>query len=212
VFGLMQLIDFLHSEFENDSKEEIESYLSTISNASKSVFELLQNLLIWARSQTNCIEFQSKPESIKNLTDSVINILEPVSKGKNIKIHNNIKPYILGLIDSNMISTVLRNLISNSIKFSYSEQDIYVDAIEQDSQIFVSIEDHGIGMNPEQLKLIFKIDSGIKSLGTNNEKGTGLGLIICKEFIEKHGGKIWVESQENKGSKFFFSITKFNQT
>lgn len=212
VFGLMQLIDLLHSEFENDSKEEIESFLSTISQASKSVFELLQNLLLWARSQTDRIEFQPEPQNLKELIDTVINMIEPASKAKNIKIHNNINLSLFGLIDTNMIRTVLRNLISNSIKFSFPGQEINLNAQEQGNQILISVKDHGIGMDNEHLKMLFKIDFKPKTPGTNNERGTGLGLIICKEFIEKHDGIIWVESQENHGSTFYFSIPKFSQT
>jgi signal transduction histidine kinase len=108
--------------------------------------------------------------------------------------------------DLNSINTVIRNIISNALKFTYPGGKITVSAREQDDFALVCVEDTGMGMNEETKSKLFRIDVHHTSLGTNQEKGTGLGLIICKEFVEANGGKIWVESEEGKGSKFFFTV------
>jgi signal transduction histidine kinase len=107
-----------------------------------------------------------------------------------------------------MIGTVLRNLISNAIKFSYPEGQIEVTADNSKEEIKVIISDQGVGIRPEAIHKLWRIDESYSTMGTNKEKGTGLGLLLCKEFVEKHGGQIWVESQLGKGSKFVFTIPK----
>jgi len=108
--------------------------------------------------------------------------------------------------DENMLNTVLRNLISNAIKFTPKGGQVKVEVEVEDSQVIISVSDTGIGMKPETIEKLFKIETSFTTRGTENEKGTGLGLLLCKEFIEKHEGKIWVESEEGKGSTFSFSL------
>ena len=112
----------------------------------------------------------------------------------------------MAFADKDLINSVLRNLLSNAIKFSQIEGRIVISARQTQDNLIVSFKDGGIGINREDLTKLFRIEEAVPTLGTQNETGTGLGLILCKEFIDKHGGQIWVESEEGKGSTFFFSI------
>ena len=128
--------------------------------------------------------------------------------GKNILMENKIDPSTLINADKNMLSTILRNLISNAIKFTPQEGKICVSASENKEYIEVSVTDTGVGIEEKYIPLLFRIDNKYSTPGTNNETGTGLGLILCREFVEKHKGKIWVESEINKGSRFIFTLPK----
>ena len=128
------------------------------------------------------------------------------AKAKSIKISNFIGVDDLIYADEDMLSAIIRNLISNAIKYTANNGEITIKLANSDNYIQISVIDNGIGITKENLQKIFKIDSQISTLGTNNEKGTGLGLILCKEFIEKHNGKIWMESELGKGSAFHFTL------
>ncbi len=202
------LTELLSSSYINLDINEQQSFIELLSSSSKRLYTLLENLLTWTRSQTNRIEFEPVHSDLHYLTNNVIDILSINAESKKIKIKNNIPDNTNCFIDINMVLTVLRNLISNAIKFTYEGGKIEISSnvIKDDKIIIISISDDGIGMSPDILNNLFKIDKVIKQTGTNDETGTGLGLILCKEFIEKHSGKIWAESQEGKGSIFYFSL------
>ncbi len=129
-----------------------------------------------------------------------------IAKKKNITIINNVKSELSAIYDETLISTVVRNLLANAIKFTHENESVTINAVKYDNEIIVIIEDNGVGIEAEFLESIFDKKSYDTRVGTNNEKGSGLGLKLCKEFIERHNGKIWAESKIGIGSKFLFSI------
>jgi signal transduction histidine kinase len=137
---------------------------------------------------------------------SSISLAEEAAVKKNITFHQNVNEKINVFIDENMIGTVMRNLLSNAIKFTRVNGTIEINVKQNNAFAEISIIDNGIGISKKTINDLFRIDKKVSSLGTGNEQGTGLGLILCKEFAEKHGGKIWVESEEGSGSKFSFTI------
>jgi signal transduction histidine kinase len=141
----------------------------------------------------------------QNIT-KIIDVLSTTATNKNIALKNNVNENTLVYADSNASSTVIRNLVSNAIKFTESGGKVEIDAKITNDEVVFSISDTGIGMSQESISKLFRIEAHKTTVGTNNEIGTGLGLILCKELIEKHGGKIWIESEIGKGSKFNFSL------
>ena len=186
--------------------EKIERYSKIINNTSRQTFELLENLLEWSNSQRDEISFCPKRVDTKGITDFVIKGLNSLAKNKGIKLFHNIKNSVYVHADINMLKTILRNLIYNSIKFTNNDGEVCIESKEIENYVTISVTDTGIGMRKTQIKKLFKIEEQISTIGTNNEKGSGFGLILCKEFVERHGGKILVESEEGKGSCFSFTI------
>jgi signal transduction histidine kinase len=181
--------------------------LSLIFNdAAKNGFAILENLLDWSRSQTGLLKYAPEKIDLKKLIDEHILNIYHSSRNKDIEIFSKINPDMYIFADQYMIKTILRNLLSNAVKFTLRRGQIIVDALEKDDKVIISIKDNGTGISPENIAKIFRIDSKFSLPGTENEVGTGLGLKLCKEFVEKQGGKIWVESVENEGSDFRFSI------
>lgn len=130
---------------------------------------------------------------------------------KEVKLVNEIPEGTLAFADLNMINLVFRNLILNGMKFTEQGGEITIGAETDNDELTVWVKDNGVGISPEIQKLLFEKTSGYSTRGTANEKGTGLGLILCKEFVERNGGRIWLESEEGKGSTFFFTVSKFNE-
>jgi len=183
-----------------------EKFIKEIHSSAKSSFVLLENLLTWAKAQTGQMEF--KPESV-NLLPIIKEIIELSNSSasiKNIIINldavNEIKVYA----DQNLLKTILRNLISNAIKFTNPGGIIRISVDEKPNELLVSVSDTGVGISKANCEKLFKIDQTWSTTGTNNERGTGLGLILCNEFVKKHNGRIWVESEEGKGSIFKFTL------
>jgi|GEM_PF-2267543 len=190
---------------------QIEKRIGAIHESAQGAYKLLENLLEWARSKTGRIEFQPTTILIDTLFDISYNLAENMARTKNIELHfdKNGVESIYG--DMNMIRTILRNLLSNAIKFTSQGGEVTVRAAAHNGGIIISVKDNGIGISPENLSRLFRINSRVSEKGTENETGTGLGLLLCKEFVDKHCGKIWGESENGKGSEFFFSLP-FPQT
>jgi len=180
-----------------------------INTSAVQTLRLLENLLEWANSQTGKISFNPVPINLCELFNEEFNILNDMAAGKNIELKCFIPDNSQVNADKNMIKTILRNLISNAIKFTHKNGKVEVRAVFDSKLVEISVSDSGIGMTKETMAKLFRIDADLSTRGTENEKGTGLGLFLCKEFIEKHGGKIWVESEPDKGSIFKF-ILPFN--
>lgn len=188
--------------------ESLEEYAGYIFNASHRAMDLLKNLLEWSRSQTGTIEFNPEYIDIYETVNEAVRLLQDFANRKSISLINNISTPVKIVADKNMLSTVLRNLISNAIKFTYPNGKVEISMKSDKNSFIISVKDNGVGMDKNIMSEIFSLESNYTSLGTEKEKGTGLGLILCKEFVEKHGGKIYVESQKGKGSTFSFSIPK----
>jgi signal transduction histidine kinase/streptogramin lyase len=169
-------------------------------------FRLLENLLEWANSQRGKIIF--KPQNIKlnDLLNEELYSLKETATGKNIEITCDVPDNLTILADKNMIKTILRNLVSNAIKFTHRNGKVAVKVSVNNNNAEVEVSDNGIGMTKETISKLFRIDANLSTLGTEKEKGTGLGLFLCKEFVEKHGGKIWIRSEAGIGTSFFFTI------
>jgi len=170
-------------------------------------FVLLDNLLKWTKSQTGRLNtvFQDNVE-ILPLIRGEVELSEVVAELKNIRIKLNGDTNAKVRIDQDMIKTVLRNLVSNAIKFSNPASEVNVNITEEEGQILISVMDSGEGISQENQDKLFKADSHFTSFGTDNEEGSGLGLLLCKEFVTRNGGKIWFESKEGEGSTFYFNI------
>lgn len=168
---------------------------------------LLNNLLDWTLLQMDKLNLQATRINLHKIVEENIQLLLPV-QGKNIKIINTVPHDALGFADSNTINLVIRNLLTNALKFTNDGGEVFIDAKVKGFEWQISVRDNGIGMKPEVLQILFDKTAPYTTRGTANEKGTGLGLILCKEFVEKNGGKIWVDSEEGKGSLFFFTLPK----
>jgi len=204
--SIMGFSELLTRSFETIEDARKKEFLQLIKDSSTSAYNLLENLLDWSRTQTNSINFTPANINIAQILNENIQIHSVVSQNKEIKISHSFPERIISFADANMINTVVRNLLSNALKFTPKGGEIRIEAGIVDNEIFVSIKDSGLGMDETARKKLFKIDEFHNSVGTSGETGTGLGLIICQEFISRNGGKIIVESESGKGSSFKFSL------
>jgi len=171
------------------------------------LYRLLENLLQWSKIQRGLLEFHPELINITQVINMNISIAKEHSEQKDISIVNCINEELEIYADLQMIDTVVRNLISNAIKFSYRGGIIEIGNLyTYEDNTCIYIKDSGMGMDDTLLNNLFKLDKKVSRLGTENELSSGLGLILCKEFIEKHNGKIWAESKINEGSTFFFTL------
>lgn len=207
--SLIGFSDMMLDDFENLSRQEIKDYTVSIHKSVRNVYGLLENLLEWSRIQTGRMEFFPVKLDVYSLIDEIFATLNGIALKKNIRLSNQVSKSIFAYADNNMIRSVLYNLISNAIKFTHVSGDVMVLAAETDHLIEIAVSDTGIGINREDTAKLFRIDINFTKCGTSNEKGTGLGLVLCKELIEKNGGRIHVESEPGKGSTFVFTLPKY---
>jgi signal transduction histidine kinase len=207
IAGFLNLTDVLSSNFEIFSEKESKEFIDVMNQASKQLYNLLENLLQWSRSQTGNIPYEPKHTSVKKMVDDTLDALLVNIENKQLKINVKVDD-VEAYIDENMITTVIRNLLSNAIKFSSNGETIGIRSNQNESSISISITDNGVGMKKTDQEKLFKIDEHLTTPGTSDEKGSGLGLILCKEFIEKNKGIIHIESELNKGSSFTFTMPK----
>lgn len=186
--------------------EGIKEYAGIIQNSSQKVMDLLLNLLEWSRSQTGRMEFNPEYIEISALINNIAELLFDSAQQKPVTVSLNLQHNLVAFADKAMVSTILRNLVSNAIKFTPSGGKITVSTKKAQDDLIISVTDNGVGIKKEDIEKLFRLDENHSTLGTQNEKGTGLGLILCKEFAEKHGGKIWVKSEFGKGSTFYLTI------
>ena len=198
--------ELLTEEVQTLSPAKLEEIAKSMKESATNLYALLENLLEWSKTQREGTAFN--PQKIK-LHEEVCHCLElvgyPASK-KNISFDINIPQKFDIMADRPMLDTIIRNLISNAIKFTRKNGKVEISAHEENSGILIRVKDNGIGMSNELIDRLFKIDNMANRLGTDGEPSTGLGLAICKELVEKHQGKIWATSQVNKGSVFYFFI------
>ena len=204
--GLLGLTEMLETDYDDFSEDERREFIHSLYEISKNTFELLEGLLEWARAKQGRMSFAPKEFNLFHLTDSLVNLLKANALKKEITIKNYVDINTLVFADRDMISTVLRNLLANAIKFTPKNGNIAINSVLEDNKIKISVKDSGIGNSASNQAKLFRIDVTHTTLGTNEEKGTGLGLILCKELIENHGTNIWVESELGKGSTFIFTL------
>ena len=202
--GVTQLLDEMLPEL---SREEIRDFAASMRTSATNLYSLLENLLQWAKNQQGLTPFSPMKELLLSLVnESILTLLEP-AKNKEIEIVNNIDGDIEVFADKNMLQTVIRNLVSNAIKFTPKGGNITLSAkANSASDVEISVKDSGIGMNETMVNNLFQLDAKTNRPGTEGEMSTGIGLLLCKDFVETHGGEIRVESEEGKGSVFHFNI------
>lgn len=206
--GFIGFTQIMAEEADEMSTEEIKEISRDMYKAAKDLFELLENLLTWSRIQKGTINYTPTSLNLKKIVLENVNILKEPMKQKSIEVMYNIPEYQEVVADLPMVNTIFRNLLSNAIKFTHKNGRIYIFTEEREKEILISIQDTGIGMSEKILSNLFKIDQKVSRPGTEGESSSGLGLLLCKEFIEKHNGKIWVESQDGKGSIFRLTLPK----
>lgn len=203
---LLGFSDLLISDFGEFTDEEKIYYITEMKKSAEVSHNLLQNLLQWSRSQTGRIEFNPLKLNLHNIVSSNVELLSPSAFKKQIKLLFDIPRDTFVNADEDMLNTIIRNLITNAVKFTDKNGTINISCVQNSNEVEICISDTGVGMNQKVKDNLFKLEVSQTTFGTENEAGTGLGLILCKEFVEKHGCKIWVESEVGKGSKFIFTL------
>jgi len=207
VLGFSEL---LLENFKKYDFDKIEKQLKIIHQASRTTYNLLEDLLLWSKSQTGKLNFKPQEIEFGEICNEVISNLTENAKSKNIVINFSEPKKIMLFADINMLKTVLRNLISNAIKFSNKHSQIFISIGQNHVETLITVSDSGVGIEMNNQAKLWEPSNLYTTNGTEKEKGTGLGLSLCKEFVEKHGGKIWVESEPGKGSDFKFTIPFIN--
>ncbi len=203
---LMGFAELLSTNINSYGKNKIEDFINIILQTSRNTYLLLENLLEWARSQTGGLEITPARIDISDLIDENIDLVCNNASGKKLKIINNVSKDARVYADPNMVHTIIRNLLSNAIKYTNPGGKIEISSKIQNSYLEITVSDSGIGIKPENLNKLFRIDENFSTKGTADETGTGLGLILCKEFVEKNEGEIWVKSIYGQGSDFTIKL------
>jgi signal transduction histidine kinase len=186
--------------------ENSEEFLTHINTTAEHTLTLLDNLLTWAKTQTGQIDFIAENLQPGPIVEEIVVLLNLSATIKNITLNNSVPDDIITYADPNMLKTILRNLVQNAIKFTNSGGTVDILAVTHQNHTVFTVTDNGVGMSKETQKNIFRIDTTVITNGTAHERGSGLGLILCKEFVEKHGGKIWAESELGKGCDLKFTL------
>lgn len=204
--SLTAFLSIMTNHLDDMTKDDILFMSGSLNKSVKNLYSLLENVLSWSRSQMGVIEFKNTNVSVRDILVNNIQLLEITAKNKSIKLSMEVKKDILVRADINSINTVIRNLISNALKFTPANGSVTLKTQVVGDFAEISVCDTGVGISQAVQDRIFQIDKRISTKGTENETGTGLGLILCKEFVEKNGGIIRIESEESKGSKFIFTV------
>jgi signal transduction histidine kinase/uncharacterized protein HemY len=205
---MKKLSSKLFDSFDDELIEEQKKLSKHLKDLSVHTCDLVENILLWSASQSGKTKFSPRFFNVKELLDHSLNKLSEQLIEKNVKIIFNLDSQSKAFADTSAMTEVFKNLLSNAIKFSYREGKITISAREKKYLIELEISDEGVGMNKTNLNKIFRLDNDYLALGTAQEKGAGIGLLLCKEYIEKNGGKIWADSEEGKGSSFYITIPK----
>ncbi len=209
--SLLGLSELLTKNIHKYDFDKIENLVININKSAQRSVDLLDDLLNWARAQQGNIPFKPQNLSLTDVYNDVLITLNPIADEKNIVIKCLTEDRLNVFADIDMLKTVLRNLVSNAIKFTNNSGTINIITEQTQSDVIISVSDNGIGIPPENLAKLFDISEVLTTKGTAEETGTGLGLLLCKEFVAKHGGKIWVESEVGKGSDFRFTMPIFTE-
>ncbi len=204
--GLLGVTEILSENFDELPPNQTKKLILELKKSVSNVYALVEGLLSWAQIQTGKIEYRFEKTDLFNLAKEVTEQLETSAKNKNIKLEQNVGENTFAIADEKSVSAVFRNLISNAIKYTNPGGEVKIEAVKKDGFMEISVEDNGTGMSAGKLKRLFKITKIVSEEGTARETGTGLGLILCKEFVEKNSGRIWAQSEPGKGSRFIFTL------
>jgi signal transduction histidine kinase len=206
--SLLSISESMNDNYDSFDDEEKKICVQKFHNSAKYIYHLLENLLTWSRTQKGNIQFEPVQFNLSKLLNENYNLYKLAAQDKNIKLLSNFQENCIVYGDREMINSVIRNLLNNALKFTPSGKSVEMGAHEKVNETEIYIKDEGVGITNEDLQKLFRIDLKVKTLGTNGEMGTGLGLIICKEFIDKNKGEIKVTSNPGEGSIFSFSVPK----
>jgi signal transduction histidine kinase len=204
--SILGFLEILVKDIHFLEKEKIEVYVHYINSVTKNTYHLLEDLLQWTKAQSGQLPFEPQVYNLKNISQHVSKYMMHNAEKKNITINNLIDNEMEIYADRDMLKSLLRNLVSNAIKFTGNGGIINISAEKKGNDVIVCVSDNGVGITPEDKLHLFGISESISKRGTDNEAGSGLGLILCKEFVSVHGGKIWVDSEPARGSDFYFSL------
>ncbi|MBW8327418.1 MAG: CHASE domain-containing protein [Prolixibacteraceae bacterium] len=203
---LLGFSELLSENLDKLKKQEVEDYINQIYTSAQLTYLLLDELLLWARVQSDHFPYKPERMNVVELCRVLIDDHALISGKKNITVYLDESEAVFVLADELMLKTILRNLLVNAIKFTPESGSIHFKLSKTENKVIVSVIDNGVGMPTEKIEKLFDISTIKSTSGTANEKGTGLGLLLCKDLVEKHGGQIWVESSPGKGSQFKFSL------
>ncbi len=206
--SLLGFSQILAKDYKTLSDGDMEIIVENIHNSAKHAFSLLENLLQWSRIQTGSIKYTPTTIALKEIVDSNAHLLIGSITEKDIDLFNEVEENTFVYADTNMLNSIVQNLISNAIKFTTAGGAVKITSKSRDGFIELTVADTGLGMSEETITKLFRIDAQYTTRGTAGERGTGLGLILCKEFVEKHGGQIWVESEPEVGTSVKFTLPK----
>lgn len=204
--GLLGLTTLISENFDELPPQEMKNLLLELKNSAANVYALVEGLLSWSQIQTGKISYKKEKTDLSEISANVEKQFITSAKNKNISFKQQVEKNTFVIADKESISTVLRNLVSNALKYTNPGGNITISAKQKNNHIEVSVDDNGVGIDDTKLNKLFSISEKISEPGTGNEKGTGLGLILCKEFVEKNDGKIRAESEPGKGSRFIFTL------
>ncbi|MCK5136302.1 MAG: hybrid sensor histidine kinase/response regulator [Bacteroidales bacterium] len=203
---LIGFSNLLLSTFDDRKPEDIKRLLKYINQSSLHGFDLLNNLLEWSRTQTGSIKYNPVRVNLSFMVDELLLLLSPSAEKKEIHLTSGIPVDCTAIADEKMIQTVIRNLVSNALKYTEPGGDVRIESRDMGDEIEISVSDTGLGIPKENLGKLFSISKNYSTPGTSNERGTGLGLLLCKEFVEKNRGRIRIKSEPGEGSTFSFTI------
>jgi PAS domain S-box-containing protein len=209
--GLSQILEILVTDYEDMEEDEKMEIVTEASKASNSTYALIENLLEWSRIQSGRLLYEPTKFNLFNLINNIEALYNQNIKKKGITIKVEVNPEVTVFADKKMTETIIRNLISNAIKFTPQNGSIVVNSEADQNYSTIKVQDTGVGMEQKTMDKLFRIDVSHSTPGTGGEAGTGLGLILSKELVEKQGGKIWVESKLNEGSSFYFTLPVSNR-
>ena len=204
--GLLGIAEIITEKIETYTRKELKNKVMKLREISETLYALLENLLTWARIQRGLIEQDPREIDVQEIVALNVALFTANAEQKQITVSNAIPEQTIVYADHTMVDTVIRNLLSNALKFTPAGGRVDISATQAGSSVTVSIADTGIGIDAEYLPKLFRIDTNYKRAGTAGEQGTGLGLSLCQEFVERTGGKIWVESEVGKGTTFRFTL------
>ncbi len=204
--GLVASTEMLANEPELFSEKDIHTLSTELHKNAKNTFALLEDLLQWARMSQGGIDFAPEASGLDELMTMGLSTAQDMAKAKDIAIRRDVPQGITVLVDQPMVKTVIRNILFNAVKFTHRGGEIVIKARQEGRTVTVAIQDNGMGMNEQVVSTFFTLNKVKCHLGTEGEKGTGLGLVLCKQFVEQHGGKIWVESSAGQGTTVFFTL------
>jgi len=204
--SIIGVLELLKDSYFDHNLADVKKYIRMATNSANGTLSLLENLLAWTSAENKMTKFNPVKLNVMNLVDEEFENFISAATHKLISLNHTISPNLHVSADTDMVKTVLRNLISNAIKYSFIGGSITINAAEHNKFVEISVADNGVGITQNDLKDLFNRNELHTTRGTNNESGTGLGLILCKEFVEKHGGTICIESEPGNGSRILFTL------